>query len=95
MSVSTRPAIKDDFAEVSDRTKDLVAAVGSMASQAASDAGSLISGAASDVGRKADDLTATAGTSIKALTDLIQRNPIPSVLIAAGLGWLMARKLRN
>ena len=82
MSVSTRPAIKDDFAEVSDRTKDLVAAVGSMASQ-------------SDVGRKADDLTATAGTSIKALTDLIQRNPIPSVLIAAGLGWLMARKLRN
>lgn len=110
-------------------------AVGSMASQA----GSMASQAASDVGRKADDLTASAGVSIRHLGDrldrsgpqegvlgsashavaktvrdggeyledaklsgvtrdvaqLIRQNPIPAVCIAIGLGWLMARKLRN
>lgn len=29
------------------------------------------------------------------VSQLIQRNPIPAVLLAIGLGWLVARKLRN
>jgi hypothetical protein len=31
----------------------------------------------------------------KDLAHLIRKNPIPSVLLAAGLGWFVARKLRN
>jgi ElaB/YqjD/DUF883 family membrane-anchored ribosome-binding protein len=95
MSTSTKLAIQEDLAEAADRTKEFASAVGSMASQAAIDAGSLVSQAASDVGRKAEDLTANAEAGIKDLAQLIQRNPIPSVLIAAGLGWFVGRKLRS
>ncbi len=141
---------KEDWAQATDKAKEVAASVGSMASHAAAAVGdmasqagtalgAMASHAACDAGKRADDLTSSAGIGIqrfgneidrngpqkgvladashavaktvrnsgeyledaklsgvtKDLTQLIQRNPIPAVCVAIGLGWFIARKLRN
>jgi hypothetical protein len=142
--------IKDEWAQATDKAKQAVAAVGSMATHAASAAGdiacqagttvgAMASQAACDVGKRADELTVNAGVGIQRLgneidrngpqkgaladashavaqtvrgsgeyledaklsgmtrdlTQLIQKNPIPSVCVAIGLGWFVAHQLRK
>ena len=141
---------RDEWAQATDKAKEIAASVGSMAghaaaaigdmaSQAGATVGAMASRAACDAGKRADDLTASAGIGIqrvgneidrngpqkgvlaeashavaktvrdsgeyledaklsgvtKDLTQLIQKNPIPAVCVAIGLGWFIARKLRN
>jgi hypothetical protein len=141
---------KEEWAQATDKARQAVAAVGSMASHAAAAVGEMASQAGStveamagqaacDAGKQVDNLTASAGIGIqrlgneidwngpqkgaladashavaktvrdsgeyledaklsgiaKDLTHLIQKNPIPAVCLAIGLGWFIARSLRN
>ena len=152
MTNSTLPSgiAKEEWAQATDKAKEIAASVGSMASHAAAAMGDMVNQAGTTVGamaghaacdasKRADDLTASAGIGIqrlgneidrngpqngvlagashavaktvrdsgeyledaklsgvtKDLTQLIQKNPIPAVCVAIGLGWFIARKLRN
>ena len=141
MTGSTRTPItnRDEWGQAADKVKEAVSSLGAMTGHASSAVGDMASRAACDVSQAADELTASAGSGIRQLSDrierdgpqdgilgsasqavartvrqggeylegagmsgvkrdvtlLIQRNPVPSVCIAIGLGWLMARKLRN
>lgn len=57
-----------------DKASQAAAAIGGMASDAGCAVGSMTSQAACDVGRKADDLTSSAGASIKELGDKLSHS---------------------
>ena len=78
--------------------------VGKMASQAGCDVSKkaeemlgTASHAISSTVRESSEYLGEAGFSgvTKDLAKLVRQNPIPSVCIAIGLGWLLARNLRN
>ena len=84
MSTATRPTDgrpdgkpdgrKDEWAQASEKGREAVESVGSMAAHAGSAVGTLASDAAIDVGRRADDLAASAGAGIRDMGDRIRRN---------------------
>ena len=96
---------------VGDKMSEAGSSIGSMASQAASAVGSMAcdvgkkaedmfgtaSHAISSTVRESGEYLGEAGFSgvTKDLAKLVRQNPIPSVCIAIGLGWLLARNLRN
>ena len=130
---------KDEWTQATEKGKEAVESMGSMASHAGAAVGTMASDVACDVGRKADNLVANAGSGMKEMGDrisrngpqggmlgnashtvgqsvhdggqyleharlsgvskdiaqLVRQNPLPAVCIALGLGWLLARKMRN
>jgi len=65
---------KDMAGQAVDKAKDVAGQAVDRAKEAASSVGEMISHTASNVGRKADDLTSSAGSSIKNFGDTIREH---------------------
>jgi ElaB/YqjD/DUF883 family membrane-anchored ribosome-binding protein len=91
--------------------KEMAGKVGEEVKSAASSVGQMASDAASFIGKKAESATSAVSDTVKSgtkyvqdhsvsdmagdLGELIKRNPIPAILIAVGIGFLVARATRS
>lgn len=96
MSISTFvPGVrKEEWAQATDKAKEVAASVGEMASHAVSAAGVRVSQAACDVGKRADELTAQAGVGIHHMGDSLGRN-MPQSGVLGTASQAMADTVRN
>jgi hypothetical protein len=96
---------------VVDKAKDIASSMAEKAQDVASAAKQKVSDVASAVGHKAERAASSVTDTFQSgthyvqekgfsgmaddLTDLIRRNPIPSLLIGFGAGFLLARSMRD
>jgi hypothetical protein len=95
---------KDAASDVTERAKDYASSAAEQARGAVSSLGEKAQDVASQIGQKASD-TWEAGREyvtehgftgmMDDLASIIRRNPIPSLLIGFGLGFMLARTLRD